>query len=974
MAAGPPPGLGIAALPPNPFGSNGLQTSHKTPLVHHSDSENTVKYERPAHCPRTYGRGALLAFSSSALVAKPTDMASLRDWYGEWEPYHQKATYHRETPRKNFAEDSSHYQQAQTEGDEAANNGGIIGGALGGFGPKREGAGNRFGARRNEDRDRGERGEGLRLGEVGGRRMAPAGKNPFGQISASGAFKPAGTPGGGRGLPRDGNAEGLDGRRGMGERSTSYGKDRMREMLPDDRRRDPGRDRRRSERGLDGDESREEGEIYESGRKRRTGGADTASDWRRPGDRDRAGPFSSLASDRLRPSERRGAPRSGGAPWSGDADDNPAWLEDDSDPLPVDNRAPFGQFGSRRNDPDGLGDSQGGDMGGAVDSIQAFKAQMKERERRERLARGEPESEPVQHNDTYEGNHSGSFGTDRDSSREYHFGGDGGSQQTELDAIRQEMIAAANQRSSSGGSLYDSISNSHGGPGADGQGPPGLPGRSSRFARFFDGRGAPPRDPQAAALAAQQKMLESMGNLGSSNAAQPSPGVASESDKDGAGAQSPQSQPNASSSSINISELFSKTSIRDKGDGGQNKDGKDVTEADQQSMQKLMAMLQGSGGSVSGTPRLSKGPGAGDDRHSQADQLSQLLRGQQHGRNGDEGSNERPRSVVSPSLASAESLNHGLEARSPLPHNQQHQRESSTSSALGHQQQQQLPPQHRQQQQHEQYPQYQQQQQSQHQQRSESPAIGGVGGGGMPYNGPTSPGGGPVVGSPGPAPGMAGFGGFPSGMPGRPPPPGMDPRLIGRPPMGGPGFQQIPPHIAASLGLARGPMPPGMGNMPPPPPMGVPGGPGPRGSAPNGGFPPQFAPFPGGRPPPPGMPPQLYQQLMSMPPHIQQQVLAGQGFPPGMPPPMQQQHAPRSAYDLPGTPGGGGDRRSQSPAIGGGQQQFPYYALHPGPASPLQQQQQPASPNVGPLAMGGANLMALLSGGGGGRGTPSNSS
>ncbi len=69
-----------------------------------------------------------------------------------------------------------------------------------------------------------------------------------------------------------------------------------------------------------------------------------------------------------------------------------------------------------------------------------------------------------------------------------------------------------------------------------------------------------------------------------------------------------------------------------------------------------------------------------------------------------------------------------------------------------------------------------------------------------------------------------------------PSPPGMDPRLMGRPPMGGPGFQQMPPHIAASLGLARGPMPPGMGNMPPMPPMGAPG---PRG--PNGGFP-AFAP------------------------------------------------------------------------------------------------------------------------------------
>ncbi len=251
-----------------------------------------------------------------------------------------------------------------------------------------EGAGARFGGRRNEDR---ERSEGLRLGEVSSRRTAPAGKNPFGQISASGTFKPAGTPGGGRGLPRDGNVEGLgEGRRGMGERSGSYGKDRMREILPDDRRRDPARDRRRGERG-DADEIREEGEI-DSPRMRRTGGADTASDWRRPGDRDRAGPFSNTASDRLRPSERRGGQRAGGAPWAGDADDNPAWLEDDSEPLPVDNRAPFGQFGSRRKEADGFDDphSRGDDMGGAVDSIQAFKAQMKERERRERLARVSP--------------------------------------------------------------------------------------------------------------------------------------------------------------------------------------------------------------------------------------------------------------------------------------------------------------------------------------------------------------------------------------------------------------------------------------------------------------------------------------------------------------------------------------------------------------------------------------------------------
>lgn len=875
----------------------------------------------------------LLAYSSSMLVARPTGMASLRDWYGEWEPYHHKTPYNyrenRDTPRRGHAEDAAAHA---AEGEDAINNGGIVGGALGGFGQRREGAGNRFGARRNEDRERGERSEGLRLGEVGGRRAgALSGKNPFGQISASGTFKPAGAPGGGRGLPRDPNAEGGDGRRGMGERSTSFGKDRMREMLPDDRRRDPARgDRRRGERGLDVDESREEGEI-ESPRMRRAGGADTASDWRRPGDRDRAGPFNNLGSDRLRPGERRGGDqrRAGGAPWSGDADDNPAWLEDDSEPLPVDNRAPFGQFGSRRKDGDGLGDGAGGnDMAGAVDSIQAFKAQMKERERRERLARGEPEPEPVA---PQESTHSGSFGADR----EYAFGSEADSRQAELDAIRQEMMAAANQRSVSGGSLYDSISNSHGGAeGGQGGGPPGLPGRSSRFARFFDGRNGPPRDPQAAALAAQQKMLESMGAAKAT-----APEAASETNKD-----APQSPPpNASSSSINISELFSKTSIKD----GAQKDGKNVSDADQQSMQKLMAMLQG-GGSGSATPNASKGNEGKSEQQQQqfesADQLKALLRGQQ-GRNGDGGANERPRSIVSPGVSPAES------------YNQQHQRESSTSS---HQQQ--FPPQQQpQQQQQEQYSQYQQQ-------RSESPAIGGsfndprqqMGGIGSP----TSPGGPAGVGSPGSAPGLAGFGGFPGGMPGRPPPPGMDPRLMGRPPMGGPGgFQQMPPHIAASLGLARGPLPPG---MMPPSPMGVP--PGARG--PNGAF--GFAPFPGGRPPPPppGMPPQLYQQLMSMPPHIQQQVLSGQGFPPGGLP-MGAPGGPRSPYDM---PQGAGDRRSQSPSVGG-QQQYPYYAQVPGgggmqgPSSP-QHQQQPAQVSVGSQAMNGANLMALLSSGG--RNTPTN--
>lgn len=109
---------------------------------------------------------------------------------------------------------------------------------------------------------------------------------------------------------------------------------------------------------------------------------------------------------------------------------------------------------------------------------------------------------------------------------------------------------------------------------------------------------------------------------------------------------------------------------------------------------------------------------------------------------------------------------------------------------------------------------------------------------------------------------------------------------------------------------------------------------------------------------------------MSMPPHIQQQVLAGQGFAPGMPMP------PRSPYDL-AQAGGGEARRSASPATN----QLPYYAQPPNggaSSSPVLQQQQQQHQggqqgqgaqqvNVGSHAMGGANLMALLSGG---RNTP----
>ncbi len=193
--------------------------------------------------------------------------------------------------------------------------------------------------------------------------------------------------GGGRGLPRDANPDAMgDARRGMGERSTSYGRRGCASCF-DDRRRDPARDRRRCDRGLDADDGREEGEIVDSPRTRRTGGADTASDWRRPGDRDRAA-LLSLPSDRLRPGERRGAPACRRSSLDRRCGRQPGLARRRLGTHAVDNRAPLDSLAAVERT---LTTRFPGDgMGGAVDSIQAFKAQMKERERRERLARGEP--------------------------------------------------------------------------------------------------------------------------------------------------------------------------------------------------------------------------------------------------------------------------------------------------------------------------------------------------------------------------------------------------------------------------------------------------------------------------------------------------------------------------------------------------------------------------------------------------------
>ncbi len=117
----------------------------------------------------------------------------------------------------------------------------------------------------------------------------------------------------------------------------------------------------------------------------------------------------------LRPGERRGAPACRRSSLDRRCGRQPAWLEDDSEPA---RRQPssIGQFGSRRKDVTTRFPGDG--MGGAVDSIQAFKAQMKERERSREAARGEPE--PVERAPLE--SHNESLGAERHSSHEYPFG------------------------------------------------------------------------------------------------------------------------------------------------------------------------------------------------------------------------------------------------------------------------------------------------------------------------------------------------------------------------------------------------------------------------------------------------------------------------------------------------------------------------------------------------------------------------
>ncbi|EPQ28162.1 uncharacterized protein PFL1_04489 [Pseudozyma flocculosa PF-1] len=1061
---GPPPGLGhrapaASSLPPNPF-SNSAQASPVEAAAEHAAqppvAAATSNRLRPSNCPRTYSRATLLAYSTSPLVSQPQGMAPLRDWYGEWEPYQHKSTpyQYRDSPRRNLDESvaspsPAHADADQGEGGAAAHSGGLIGGALGGFGPKREG-GARFG-RRQEDRDKGE--GGLRLGALPSRNFAPSGKNPFGQISASGTFRPAGsTPGlGGREReprgPRDGGPDSPSEFRRfpLSERSTSFGKERNRDRdapphlagSGDERPRSGMRDRagegertgngrdfgglrdgRRRPGGLEGDDDLDEaGEAIESPRTRRTGGADLASDWRKPSDKDRLGlsrssGYANGAGERLRgerfPRERGGGGK--GVPsWMGDGDgaDSPAWMDEDtSSPLATPSKgAGLGSFGRRKEADPELSRSKD-DLGGAVDSIQAFKAQMKERERLEReralgtgatAARG---ASGIRLDDKG----SGAASSPADAPAGGRSNGDAG-------AASSSSVASGPPPG-----LYDTMSNSHGGGPAAGatDAPPGLPGRSSRFARFFDGRPGM-RDPQAAALAAQQKLLESRGNLISATPSLDRPSSAAAHDKPAAAAatatattgETKPPQPSAAndqkpSTGINIADLFKQASSGE-GSGDKRAEGQSkASEADVQSMQKLMAMLQAGGGggggsgsgSQSGGPRSSDGRDASTPVHAQGprpdsvNRMRELLGGGGVGNGGGNGEGtpgshggQRPAAsfsdddrsqMASPGVTSPQAP-HGygfppgfgvaLQQQPHQPHEQgtdprgHHSRVISTSSKSNQQRSQSPAIQavaspyndhaavHRLQQQ-------QQQQQGQQGQGQGQPMPGYPGG--VPAGRPSDPSSLGPYGFPSPGPGN---------VSGGRPPFGMDPRMMSRPPMGAPGLGstgpgQLPPHIAAALGFGRGPVPPpGLASPPPPPPGGMGG---PRGAPPMSGQYPNFPPPFGGRPPPPGMPPQLYQQLMSLPPHLQHQLLSGQGLPgPGGPGPMPgQAGGPRSPYDMP--------LQHQGPMPTSPQPQ-----PQPQPHGQQPQHQHPASmgsppppgiPPVGSQAMNGANLMALLSG------------
>lgn len=713
----------------------------------------------------------------------------------------------------------------------------------------------------------------------------------------------------------------------------------------------------------------------------RPGGADLASDWRRGSGQDRLdrgggrnGGVNGLRGDRLRDADRvrndridrlgdreydRDERRRGGVPaWMAEDEvpnrgSTPSWMSDDANAatsLTTSEMTSFGRPGTgQRHDGTGV----------PMDSIQAFKAQMREKEKLERLERERR------------------AGAEASSTAA---GPPGLEVKTSPPSSAQELGTQSRQDPSTdanSSSIFDSFSNNTSkanlpsstgtvlrlGTGGDEQhadasritrgsaavkesaGPPSeLPGRSSRFAKFFDGK---PREAQSNALAAHQRQMED-------SSKSPAPSISSPV----AASAYPVDESASTAGTLTLADLFKGASVATGGgsDGahaagtlGPARDSEtnalshrskprvdseyqnasqNPSAADFASMQKIMAMLQG--GVSARSPVVEGSHLPRPDSRGLPPHLPSQVPPQSHQYTTQQFAGtpvqDPPRNLGTPDSELTQQLNNARARGSPVPPSVNSPAMNSASASWAGQ-----PPQHHPFANHQrihsnQSMSSQTAQPSSNQQHSQgqygNPSYAGYGFGSAPSGHRPGESSMPPMSGHQQSPAISPAMGFQGG---RPPSnmdpridPRMDPRMYGRPgpePSPGPaqpGSVQLPPHLAAMNGMANARMPPNAGSAGRPPFSNFPG------PSPHGQSPPAFVSFPGR----PMHPPHIQQQLMNLPPHLQQQFLAQQGL--GGFPPMGPQQ------------GGLGGFSGPSPT--------------------------PPPVPVGTQAMGGANLMALLRG------------
>lgn len=800
---GPPPGLG------HPQNESGTDTNKK-------QTENGSK---------TYSRSLLLALSKSPLVKPPSDMPELNQWYGDWEPYHPRFQHHgQHAPMGSFVK-SDKYNRGERGANAGTNasvaeegNGGSIGG--GEYAGHQAGRrGDRFG--RKPDYGSAYPSTSEPAGKnVDPRKLAQSGKNPFGQVSSSGAFRPAGrdlsgaSPGGyGPESPGNDRRFGVMGKFGRDRDGAPHSpmEERARQRMGN-----TGADLisgRKRQIGAQGEDEDEEWESVprspEADRRNRHHAADAAADWRKGTSAPNSAVPGKLGANRLTKERELGGRKTAFPSWMAD-DSEPAWIGAEGDGKD--------SIGGQKDRFDEHEDINVDDVDvSGMDSIQAFKVRMREKERRMR----EREEGMSGSNDKEHSSNSLTAGLSSGPppglarTEDVSTGSSSISDRSQV-ALFDNFASSAKQRAQAKQQEADlSTSSSAGDVSVD---PPGLPGRTSRFARFFDGK------PQASALAAQQKQMEAMKSTMSTSEQQlqtsPKP-------QNHSAEANPESPAATTGSSVSMADLFRSMTVgrqqqqqqqypqheQSPSASHQPPPGlrRDHSDADVQGMQKIMALLNGGG-----TPTNDQNPNRNqsseqDDRQGQSSGPPGLnLVGNNHGQHG------------SPSHSSASQLYRSDNASMGSPQINRHDNVNNGDRHHESQSGPPLPP-----------PGW----------RGQQPLYGPPQGFGMD-------------------PRMMGAARSPSGMPHLPPPP--------------------PPHAA--------------GGMPPPPP--------------GAGFP----PFPPGMRPPglPPLPPQLHQQLMGLPPHVQHQIIA-QHFHSNPPPPHMFPQGMHMQGGRPGPP-----PQAQSPMQFGG--------------------------------------------------------